>query len=150
MKIQQKDGETRRNFLSKLIGNVANLGVVAVVTRRLGFSQNKPKDVLTTVKLSDNKDLERVGGYVLVKDTAAGDVLVVRSGETQYTALSNICPHKQCKVEVKSPSLIQCPCHQSAYKIDGTYIGGPSKTSLKKFSISLNGDVLTVTDPDTP
>lgn len=143
MRVDEKQGQTRRKFLDNLALAAAALG--------LGFSaQDKPKQVLATVKISENKDLEKLGGYALIKGTPAGDVLVVHSGDTQYTALSNVCPHKQCKVEVKSPSLIQCPCHQSAYKIDGTYIGGPSKTSLKKFTISQDGDVLTVSDSDKP
>ena len=32
---------------------------------------------------------------------------VKRIGENEYSALSNVCPHRQCRVEVKSPTAIR-------------------------------------------
>jgi Rieske Fe-S protein len=148
-----KDGrvqkQTRRRFLGSVIHKLAGIGVVAAAGRRLGFPlQGQQKKVLTAVKISENPSLNNVGGFVLIKKTSEGEVLVVRSGDAQYAALSNVCPHKGCHVEVKSKTLIRCPCHHSAYQIDGTYISGPSKASLRKFMFSLEGDVLTVIDAD--
>jgi cytochrome b6-f complex iron-sulfur subunit len=107
--------------------------------------QNKPGPALASVRISESRELEKVGGFVLVKDTPEGDLLIVRTGAEQYSALSNECPHKQCLVEVKSPVLIQCPCHKSAYRIDGTFVKGPAKTSLRKFPLQVEGDLIVVT-----
>lgn len=137
---------TRRAFLEDLACKIAGVGLVSVMVPESGaFSQDKKQEVLANVKVSEHRDLERIGGYVLVKDTTQGDVLIVRSGPEEFSALSNVCPHKQCLVEVKSPELIRCPCHQSAYKIDGTYISGPAKASLRKFEVRVEGDSLVVT-----
>lgn len=129
-----------------LARRAASVGVVAAAIRRFGFSaQDTKKGVLATVKIADNPDLGKIGGFVLLKDTPEGELLIVRSGDELYDAMSNVCPHKQCHVEVKSPTLIKCPCHGSAYKIDGTYVSGPSKKSLKKFHVAVEGGVISVT-----
>ena len=131
--------------MSDLANRVVIFGVVSSALRRLGFSfQDNQNTVLATVKIVDYPDLERVGGFVLMKDTPVGELLVVRSGNERFDALSNVCPHKQCHVEVKSPTLIKCPCHGSTYKIDGTYVRGPSKKSLKKFRTTIEGGVISV------
>ncbi len=142
----EEELRTRRSFLEHVAGRVAGVGIVSLVLRRSGFpSQDRKPDVLATLKVSENKDLENVGGFVLVKDTPEGELMVTRTGAGQYSALSTICPHRQCRVEVKSPSLIQCPCHQSAYRIDGTYVSGPAKTGLRRFQVRVDGDIITVT-----
>jgi nitrite reductase/ring-hydroxylating ferredoxin subunit len=138
---------SRRGFLQKLAGYGAVFGFAAPWFSRTGLGrQDQAKAPLATVKIAEHPALEKDGGFVLVKGTIAGDVLVVRSGEGRFEALSNVCPHKQCLVEVKSASLIKCPCHSSAYKIDGTYVSGPSKKDLKKFRATLENGVITVTE----
>ncbi len=138
--------KTRRTFLEDLACKVAGIGLVAMLpTKTVLPAQDGKPEVVATVKISENKDLEKIGGFVLVKDTPEGDIIVVRSAAEQFSALSNVCPHKQCRVEVKSSTLIQCPCHQSAYKIDGTYISGPANASLRKFEVRAEGDLITVT-----
>lgn len=147
MTIDAKQKRTRRIFFNDVARNMAWVGLAARGFGRYGISASDEQGkVLTTLKVSDYKELEKNGGFVLIKETAAGDLLITRSGDEQYNALSNVCPHRQCKVEVKSESVIQCPCHQSSYKTDGTYVAGPAKASLKKFPVTLEAGVLTVRD----
>lgn len=144
MNIDEKQKKTRRIFFNDIARNIAWVGLAAGGFRRYGIPASGEKGkVLTTLKISDYKELEKIGGFVLIKETAAGDLLIIRSGAEQYNALSNVCPHRQCRVEVKSESMIQCPCHQSSYKTDGTYVAGPAKASLKKFPVTLEAGVLT-------
>ena len=136
---------SRRSFLEHVTGGIAGVGIASLVLGRSGFSSpNRNPEILTTLKISENKDLEKIGGFVLVKDTPLGDLIVIRSGAEQYSALSTVCPHRQCRVEVKNPSLIQCPCHQSAFRTDGTYVSGPAKTGLRRFQVRVEGDLLAV------
>ena len=107
------------------------------------FSQEKQNRTIATLKISDYPVLEKVGGFVLLEDTPAGELLIIRTTENEFTSLSNVCPHRQCHVRVISPELIRCPCHQSAYRIDGTYIRGPAKASLKKFVTRTEGGIIT-------
>jgi len=142
---ETKQKRTRRAFLGDLADRFVIFGVVSSALRRLAFPfQDNPNTVLATIKIVDYADLERVGGFVLLKDTPVGELLIVRSSMEQFDAMSNVCPHKHCRVEVKSPKLIKCPCHGSTYKIDGTYIKGPSKKNLKKFRTILEGGVISV------
>ena len=140
---QQK---TRRAFLGDLaitgIGTIFATGLLGTRT----VAQDAKGGILATVKLSEEKSLASVGGNVLIKDTAKGDILIVRSSEKGYSAMSNICPHKECKVKVKNSDMIQCPCHRSAYKLDGTYQQGPAKKSLTSFRIVEKDGVLTIYD----
>ncbi len=145
MKIVEVKQETRRTFLEDTARGVAGIGIVsALLSQSAMASQDAQKAVLASVRISENKDLDKIGGFVLVKDTPEGDLFVIRTGTDQYSALSNVCPHKQCLVEVKSSALIQCPCHHSAYKIDGTYMSGPAKSGLRKFPVRVDGDVIVV------
>ena len=145
MKIQRKPSQSRRSFLRKLVDRVPIFLTAAAAVYRRGFSaQDKQNAVLTTVKIADPA-LEKVGGFILVKNTPVSDVLIVRTGDTQYAAMSDVCPHKQCRVEVKSASLIKCPCHGSEYKTDGTYVSGPARKSLQQFRVTVDNGVITVT-----
>jgi len=140
-----KETKTRRDFINNLAGGIAALAIPGPSSPRLGFaSQEKQGGVLATVKIDEHQELQKPGGFVLVKKTPAGDLLVVRSGEAEYSAFSIVCPHLQCSVKVTSPTMIQCPCHKSAYGIDGTYISGPAKRGLIKFPISVESGVIQV------
>ncbi len=144
-----KSKQSRRSFLGSLARHATGAGIFAIVARRFGHSsQIQQQKVLATIKISQNPSLNQAGGFVLLKGTAEGTVFITRTGDSQYSALSDICPHKGCHVEVKSKTLIRCPCHHSTYKIDGTYISGPAHASLRKFQISQQGDMLTVLDAD--
>ena len=138
-----KESTTRRDFISNLAGGIAGLGVAGQLLAGSAIA-SKAGNVLATVKLEEHQELQKTGGSVLVKKTAAGDLLVVRSGETSYAAFSVVCPHLQCNVKVTSPTMIQCPCHKSGYGIDGTYISGPAKSGLRKFPLIVDGSVITV------
>jgi len=146
MKTDREPSQSRRTFLNKLIDRLPIfLATVATVHRRGFPAQDKPNPVLATAKV-DDPALDKVGGFVLSKNTPVGDVLIVRTGDAQYVAMSDICPHKQCRVEVKTATLIKCPCHGSAYKIDGTYVSGPSRKSLQQFRLTVQNGVITVTE----
>jgi Rieske Fe-S protein len=143
---EMKQKKTRRAFLGNLVDRFMMFGFVSSGLCKLGFSfQDNKSAVLATIKIADNPGLGKVGGFVLIKGTPAGELLIVRSGNEQFDAMSNVCPHKQCHVEVKSPTLIKCPCHGSTYQIDGAYVSGPSKKSLKKFRVTTDGGVISVT-----
>ena len=137
--------KTRRAFLGNLaLTGVGSIIAGTVINTTFSLGQDGAKKPLATITIAEEKDLATVGGNVLIKDTPQGDILIVRSSEKEYSAMSNICPHKECKVKVKSADLIQCPCHRSAYKLDGTYIQGPSKKSLAQFSLTVKDGVIIV------
>lgn len=85
-------------------------------------------------------NLASVGGYVY-----EGDILIFRTGESTYLALSKICTHQGCTVAYNhTDGNILCPCHSSRFTTAGAVLNGPATTSLKTYSVQKNGDILTI------
>ncbi len=95
-----------------------------------------------TVDLNETTyaSLKSVGGYAY-----KGDIIIIRSTDTQYVALSKVCTHQGCTVMYDSTTnQVPCPCHGSLYSISGTVINGPAPASLKRYDVKLNGNILTI------
>ena len=86
-----------------------------------------------TLKLDEKSPLAKVGGSQTI-DTKAGKVIIVRTGEMNFVALSAVCPHKggPIKYDEKAKQLF-CPWHSSKFGTDGSNQGGPAKQPLKSF-----------------
>jgi cytochrome b6-f complex iron-sulfur subunit len=77
-----------------------------------------------------NATLTRVGGSRVVRFNNAS-VLVARTSETSFIALSAICTHAGCTVRFASTQ-ISCPCHGSLFALDGTVTRGPATRPLAR------------------
>ncbi len=64
-------------------------------------------------------------------------VLIRQNG--RFMALSLVCTHLGCTVEVK-PDGFTCPCHGSAYNSTGYPVKGPATTPLKPFRVEQTSD----------
>lgn len=85
--------------------------------------------------------LGTVGGFVY-----KSNMIIIRTGESQYTALSSICTHQGCTVSYSaSANLLPCPCHGSVYDISGNVINGPATKNLKKYNVQIDGNTLIIT-----
>ncbi len=59
-----------------------------------------------------------------------GTVFLLRRGD-KLLALDSTCPHTGCSVSVDEGGAgFRCPCHQSAFAIDGTRLRGPAPRGL--------------------
>lgn len=91
-----------------------------------------------------NSELTSVGssktsGTAIVIRTAAGNV------PASFVALSLVCTHMQCTVNYDSGANgFKCPCHGSEYNINGGVTMGPAPSGLSKYTVSINGNTLTV------
>jgi len=95
-----------------------------------------------TVDLNDSaySNLKTVGGYAY-----KGDIIVIRSSDTVYLALSKLCTHSQCTVTYNSSSKdIPCACHGSKFTTTGAVVNGPATSPLKSYNVKLNGNILTI------
>jgi len=95
-----------------------------------------------TVDLNDPAyaALKTVGGYAY-----KGEIIVIRSTETVYLALSKVCTHSGCTVTYNSSSKdVPCPCHGSKFNTEGTVLNGPAASPLKKYDVKLNSNILTI------
>ena len=77
------------------------------------------------------------------------NVIIIRTGSSMtadsFTALSSKCTHAGCTVSFnQSSDALICPCHGGKFNTSGKVVSGPPKSALRKYTTSLNGDVLTI------
>lgn len=90
---------------------------------------------------SDFSSLKSVGGFAY-----KGDIIIIRSGETSYIALSKICTHQGCTVSYNPTSNeLPCPCHGSKFDTSGNVLQGPASGNLKKYTVTVVGNTLKIT-----
>lgn len=104
-------------------GNTTNPNEVTVDLENAGFSQ-----------------LKNIGGYAY-----KGDIIIFRTSESSYMALSKLCTHSQCTVTYSHDNGdIPCPCHGSKFTTSGAVKNGPAATSLKKYTVIKEGNTLKI------
>jgi cytochrome b6-f complex iron-sulfur subunit len=138
---QAGNGITRRDFLNEItLGalGIAGLGSVAVTYQY--FSPNVLFEPATTFR-AGNPDLYPVGTATFLQEQ---QVYIVRVPDGFY-AVSAVCTHLGCVTQWKPDAdngkgQIQCPCHGSKFKADGTKVEGPAPRPLPHFAISLTAD----------
>jgi len=132
---------TRRDFLNEItLGalGIAGLGSVAVTYQF--FSPNVLFEPSTTFR-AGNPDLYPVGSATFLQEQ---QVYIVRVPEGFY-AVSAVCTHLGCVTQWKPEAdqgkgQIQCPCHGSKFRSDGSKVEGPAPRPLPHFAISLTAD----------
>jgi Rieske Fe-S protein len=74
-------------------------------------------------------------------------VAVTRLTTTRVVAVSRICTHMQCTVELPaSPGApLECPCHGSRFRTDGQVVNGPAERPLFQFPARIEGNEVVVT-----
>ena len=83
--------------------------------------------------LGEHPALSLPGGSLRLRIGGDGRlVYVLGVGEGEFAALSPICTHQGCTVEVEGAYLV-CPCHGSTYARDGTVVRGPAPLPLRRF-----------------
>ena len=128
---------SRRSFLGWMFSFLAALMILPkkVWAKTIAF------------RLSKVKALEKVGGHVKIK-LKGHELILVRDAETSMKAINPACTHKKCTVQYSSKTkLLHCPCHKSAYGLDGTVLDGPAPKPLGTYSAALRGDKVLVKLP---
>lgn len=78
-----------------------------------------------------------VGSGLIVGDKG---VVVTQLTAGDFKGLSSTCTHAGCTVAEISDNLIHCPCHGSAFNLDGTVAHGPAAKPLPAKNVSVSGD----------
>ncbi len=105
-----------------------------------------PVNGQATLSFAQYPALMTAGDGVVV-DAPNGPLAVIRTGATTATALSAVCTHSGCTVEVQSGSgtTLFCPCHGSEFDVNGRVLAGPARTPLKVYTAALDMTGVTVT-----
>jgi Rieske Fe-S protein len=85
-----------------------------------------------------------VDAWTRAAEQRIGEVYLIRSdanGKPQVTAFSATCPHLGCAVEFNSgDDRFECPCHESAFAMDGRQLFGPSRRGLDALDVKIGDD----------
>jgi cytochrome b6-f complex iron-sulfur subunit len=98
------------------------------------------------VNVDASSPLAAVGSAALVQSTLPpGTLLVSRTAQDSFTALTAICTHEQCVVTGFENQRYVCPCHGSQYSTSGQVVNGPALMALRQFPTQFASGVLTIT-----
>ena len=143
----------REEFLSKL-----GIGVLAVCTGCMSAcSSNKSSDPTptpptpgggggTTLITADlNTELAALGasktnnGVILAR-------IATGNAATSFTAVQLACTHEGTSINYSAAqSRFICPLHGSQFSQTGSVLAGPAVIALKKYTVNVTGNTLTVT-----
>jgi cytochrome b6-f complex iron-sulfur subunit len=74
---------------------------------------------------------------------------ITRLTDTRMAAVSRICTHEGCTVNLPVASLLtlDCPCHGSRFQVTGQVVNGPAARPLASFPTVIDGNQVVVTLP---
>ncbi len=133
--------QTRREFVGKLGGALAVVSSPALMAGCAGgLSSYRGEMANGFIKISkaDNAQLLTKGGLLMVRAQDLPIQIAVRNiGEQGVTAFSTVCTHAGCEVR-PMPDGFECPCHGSAFELDGEVAEGPASDPLQRFEVIEN------------
>jgi nitrite reductase/ring-hydroxylating ferredoxin subunit len=129
----------RRAFIERSVGTVLSLSVLggcaSLVTRTIA-----PVDGALRLALVQYPELTAEGGSLKVIPKGASDpIYVLALGQRRFAAVSPICTHLGCTVEIEQARLV-CPCHGSTYDREGKVLRGPAEEALASYRAAVTSD----------
>lgn len=117
------------------VASCAGLACASMVTHRVTV-----RDGTIRLALADHPGLRGAGGFLrLQADGRPEPLYVLALGEGRYSAVSPICTHRGCTVDIAGEHLV-CPCHGSTYDREGAVLEGPAPRALERFPVRTDGD----------
>ena len=98
---------------------------------------------VVSVTIDPASSLANVGGAALVQASSAV-LLVARTAQSSFTALTAICTHEGCTITGFQSPMYVCPCHGSQYSTSGSVLNGPATQPLRQFATQFANNVLTI------
>jgi cytochrome b6-f complex iron-sulfur subunit len=130
----------RRGFVAACACAGAGLlmGCVSMVTHPVPVTDGRVR--LTLANFPELAD----GGAIKIQPARLQDPLYVLAlGEGRFGALSPICTHRGCTVDVQGARLV-CPCHGSTYNREGEVLRGPAQRRLTRYTVTAENGVLII------
>lgn len=138
---------TRRKFLKRL-GGVFTISASPLLLN--GCAAGLPTfrgefdGALIKIPKTEAAALAMPNGVMMVRAANLPMPIVVRnSAKHGLIALSTICSHAGCEVRV-FPDSFECPCHGSAYTIDGSVENGPASRPLQRFVVEETSETIII------
>jgi len=130
----------RREFVALCAAAAAGLltGCVAMVTHPVPMTGGRVR-----VDLAAFPELGQPQGAIKVQPDGHPDPIFVLAEPPGYTAMSSVCTHRGCIVDVNGARVV-CPCHGSTYDRSGRVLKGPAQRALARYPVAREGDVLVI------
>lgn len=132
----------RRGFLEIVAGVTAGLtlsGCASVAVTRV-----IPIGGVVRLPVRNFPQLAQIGGYLKLQPQGMeAPIYVLARPDGSYTALSPICTHLGCTVNIEGPHLV-CPCHGSTYDRNGEVLRGPAERALRRFKVTGSGEEIVI------
>ncbi len=142
----QSEGNGRRSVLIILIYGLWAAMAMAVALPAAAYLLLPPKlrrekewaDAGDVTKLDVGEPVElvfrrnKLDGWRLISEKST--VWVVRKNESEFVAFAPQCTHLGCAYHWNEPSRhFICPCHTSAFSMDGRVLSGPAPRPLDQY-----------------
>ena len=126
---------SRRDFLKLTLDSLLAFGGLLGLGGLIRFLSYKTEPPQPT-----EFDLGRAENYLPGSVTPLPGVpAVLIHGSGRFTALSLVCTHLGCTVEVQADGFA-CPCHGSRFNSNGYPVKGPAAAPLKTLRVELTSD----------
>src|SRR5690349_22128039 len=102
----------------------------------------EPVNGTLRLALSRYPELAEPTGSLSVRPGGSDDAIYIfANGSGQFAALSPVCTHRGCIVEMGDTRLV-CPCHGSTYDREGQVVRGPAQRPLERYATEVSDGVL--------
>ena len=141
---------SRRTFVaggSAAVAALSAAGLGACAT--MAVRQVEPINGRLELPLIQYPELTAPDGALRVR--VPGDqnpIYVLATASQGFTALSPLCTHLGCTVDIQGASLV-CPCHGSTYNREGAVVRGPAERPLRRYRATVGSDRVLVIDLTT-
>jgi Rieske Fe-S protein len=128
---------TRRDFVYAAAGALASGSLPACAS--VALTPVSAPDGLIRLPLRAHPRLAQPGGYVKLQPEGASTPVYVLAVEDGFVAVSPICMHLGCTVDIQGARLV-CPCHGSTYDREGNVLRGPTLKPLRRYATTLTAE----------
>lgn len=100
--------------------------------------------ITLNLESSELSALTQSEGWINITQSAANTIVINASGT--FRAFDNDCPHASCRTNWEfSNQQLTCTCHNSVFNNQGQRLAGPATTDMSEYTVSRDGDILTIT-----
>jgi len=132
----------RRTFTGLLAGGLLSACLSGCAT--LAATTVRRQGGQVRIRLQDHPELTGASGSLRVRVDDTDELFyILRQPDGSFLALSPICTHQGCTVQIAKPYL-ECPCHGSVYDLRGEVVRGPAELPLRSVPVRLLADVLVI------
>ena len=114
-----------------------------------GYNYDSTTGVITIDTSMIYQTLQNTGGAIALSGSDTFDnrgIIVLRTSNTGVRALSRNCTHAGFTVNINTAANnLVCPSHNSIFDLNGNVVSGPASGALTRYSASLNGSIITIT-----